>query len=162
MAKSIFGCGAERCSRLPSAALGSCGGAGVRFQEEEGAHCSLNLQISIWDFQESGVLCYSSTHTTAFPIGAELERANERDLDYSGKTNIWATEGGRRGGLVSSQGVSGSVRCPSVSGEGLDPISPSYLLCPSRPPRSHRGSDFLSTSLIFRSTFCTMHCSLLR
>ena len=45
---------------------------------------------------------------------------------------------------MSSQGVPGSVRCPSVSGEGLDPISASYLLCPSRPPRSHRRSDFLS------------------
>ena len=49
LAKSIFGCGAERCSRLPWAALGSSRGAGVRFLPEaaagEAAGCSLQLQI---------------------------------------------------------------------------------------------------------------------
>ena len=34
LAKSIFGCGAERCSRLPWAALGSSRGAGVRVPPE--------------------------------------------------------------------------------------------------------------------------------
>ena len=62
--------------------------------------------------------------------------------------------------------VSGVRQCPAWNSwqdlEGLLILSLPLIYCARHAPHGpHRGSDFLSTSLIFRSTFCTMHCSLL-
>ena len=63
--------------------------------------------------------------------------------------------------------VSGVPQCPAWNSwqdlEGLLILSLPLIYCARHAPHGpHRGSNFLSTSLIFRSTFCTMHCSLLR
>ena len=63
--------------------------------------------------------------------------------------------------------VSGVRQCPAWNSwqdlEGLLILSLPLIYCARHAPHGpHRGSNFLSTSLIFRSTFCTMHCSLLR
>ena len=93
LAKSIFGCGAERCSRLPWAALGSSRGAGVRFPPEAAAAAAAsrsssgvltpaaNLQFVLFGNRDQ-VLCYSSTCTRALPIDAELERESGSSLYF--------------------------------------------------------------------------------
>ena len=62
--------------------------------------------------------------------------------------------------------VSGVRQCPTWNSwqdlEGLLILSLPLIYCARHAPHGpHRGSDFLSTSLIFCSTFCTMHCLLL-
>ena len=134
-------------------------------QDQQGAHSSCKSSICV--VQESGLspllFCQSSFLPELFQLGAELVRARMRGTWASLAKPIFRgleeAEGGGRLLRVVSQGVSGVRQCP---GKDLILSLPLIYCARHAPHGPHRGSNFLSTSLIFRSTFCTMHCSLLR